>query len=201
MPANCTIYHEALNCFAKFPGLIEEFKSLENNSSPAHRARIHFEAKSARSNIMEWFRRLQSEPGPPIHIILPLPFSVDMIYTSACEYRDIITAAFVVNYCAYLIQVNKILDSLENTNGRLESNVVLSETICMSAAYCSQAGFCGAQAMAFALPFALSALPESHTPWIRHQINIFDNCRRPFALRPTLIDEKELSHKQSSAHS
>jgi hypothetical protein len=99
------------------------------------------------------------------------------------------TAAFVVNYSAYLLKLNNLLDSINSSNYHLEENITLSEDICMSALYCSKAGFCGTQVLAFTLPLALSALPERYTDSIQRQINMFESILETVTLRAAIQDE------------
>jgi hypothetical protein len=189
MPANSSTYHEGLNHFAKIPGIAEKFKRLNNGDPSVHHSDLFSEAEKARLNLMEWFKKLQSDFGQPIRELSPIPPLPHTPFPLIYEYRDIITAAFVVNYSAYLLQINSLLDSLGNSDHHLGENIALAEDICMSAVYCSRGGFCGTQAMAFALPLALSALPERYTNWTQHQINAFESVQKSFTLRSTILDE------------
>ncbi|ORY00298.1 hypothetical protein BCR34DRAFT_114221 [Clohesyomyces aquaticus] len=193
MPRNYDIYHEGLNYFANIPGLMKNFKRRSSGDLSVHHALIYSEAKNVRSAMVEWFAKLQSNARLPIRILLPLPPGPHIIFPSIYEYRDIVTATFVVNYSAYLLQVNNMLDSLENSNHYLADNISLSKDICMSAAYCSRGGFCGTQAMAHALPLALSALPECYAGWIQRQINVFERVRESFTLRSAFLADEGIT--------
>jgi hypothetical protein len=187
MPKNCSIYHEGLNHFAIIPGLLKKFKTLNKEDASIQCADVYSAVEEARSNMIEWHERLQSEFEQPIRICLPVSPSSYTMFPSVYKYKDIITATFVVNYSAYLLQANNMLDSLNSSTEYLDENIALSRDICMSADYCSRAGFCGIQVMAFALPFALSALPERYDGWIRCEIMVFDKLREAATVRSAML--------------
>lgn len=77
-------------------------------------------------------------------------------------YNTSTTASFAVNYCAYLILVNKALDLLSGFPSHEGANVDLAVEISLSATYCFETGFCGAQALMQAVPIAMTAVPRGH---------------------------------------
>jgi hypothetical protein len=193
MPNNSSIYHDGLNHFATIPGLLQRFKCLGKGDPPMQCAMISSTAEHIRSNIMDWFNRMQSEFEQPIRLLLPSSSSPHMILPLVYEYRDIITASFIVNYSAYLLQINSIIDSCKSSNEYMEENIELSKDICMSTSYLLRAGFCGAQAMAFALPFALSALPEEYSGWIQQQTYAFEHVQESLTLRSAMWSENSFT--------
>lgn len=76
------------------------------------------------------------------------------------HYNTSTTASFAVNYCAYLILVNKGLDLVSGFCSHESANRDLAVEIGLSAMYCFETGFCGAQALMQAVPIALTAVPR-----------------------------------------
>lgn len=189
MPANSNIYHEGLNHFATIPGIIERCQRFRDGDTSVDFDCICSEAKIVRSNMMRWFNKLQSEFRLPIRVLLPSPTDLHSPMPAMYEYCDIITATFAVNYSAYLVKLNTLFSSLGCTDHDADKNTKLSEDICMSVAYCSRGGFCGVQAIAFALPLALSTLPEHYSDWIREQINLLESIQESLTLRSAMLDD------------
>jgi hypothetical protein len=189
MPENCAIYHEALNHFAIIPGLLKSFRHLSTGSVPDGDANLYCKVRELHSNLIEWYQRLHLEVEQPIRKMILMPLTACTMLSSVYEYRDIITGSFVVNYCAYLLQINSVLDVLECSEIRREENIALAKDICMSANYMSKAGFCGRQTMAFALPFAISALPQDYAGWLHSELMACKSVQESGALRSAMLDE------------
>jgi hypothetical protein len=191
MPSNSATYHEGLNLFASVPGLLKKFNSLGTKEPSANRAYIISTAESLRSKMIDWYERLQSESkGWTRRLLLTSP-NQRTTFPSVYEYKDIITATFIVHYSAHLVRINKLLESTQDFSSYQMESVTLSKDICLSVAYCAQAGFCGVQAMLYALPIALTTLSEQYADWIRQQIRVFEELQESSKLRSSILEKKK----------
>ncbi|KAH8728279.1 hypothetical protein GQ44DRAFT_702087 [Phaeosphaeriaceae sp. PMI808] len=154
-PENFEFFHEGLNYFASVPGLLQRARSCQEQNE-VEQFSISSEAINLRTNIMYWHQGLEYASKEPLRCISVTETSLHNIGGNY-EYRDTMTATFTVNYCANLILINQALDWLNHTTLYVEENNVLAKDIANSTAYCSKSGFCGIQAIALALPIALTA--------------------------------------------
>jgi hypothetical protein len=181
MPINSNRFHDGLNQFATIAGIIQKSKRINRGGKEMPQNGFISEISTARSNLMDWLNDLRFDSVIPIRILLPLPFKPHMVLPATYEYRDIITATFVVNSSAYIVQLNHLLDSLQNSAQYLEETIALAEDICMSTTFCYKGGFCGTQAIAFALRLTLSVLSECYASMSKDQVSYFERVREVFA--------------------
>ena len=182
MPENHGVYLEGLNHFARKPGVIERLQRVKHTETSDDIAHVcleaEIEAETVRSDMIEWFEKLQSMPGPPMRILLRSAADTNSSSQSVYEYEGMMSATFAVNYAAYLIKL-----------------MTLAEDICLSVAYCSRGGFCGNQAIAFALPLALSALPKRCGSWVQQQIKLLERIQESSALRSAMLEDAGSLHQ------
>lgn len=188
IPPNHILLHEGLRYFASIPGLLQSVKSSKENNANLARSPISSYAKQIRLQMMSWYRRLETTSEQPPRKLLT-PAKSYHILEGGYSFRDPITAAFMVNYCAYLILINQSLDLLARTMLYSEENQRLARDIGMATFYCSKAGFCGAQAMALTLPIALTAASEQDVGWIQECMRIFTDLGHTLVLRSTIKEK------------
>ena len=188
MPKNSALYHEGLNYFATVPGLLQKANALDPEIDPERAMIIRLAADQLRTDMMAWYARvgvvskrsLQSTKSDDNWSVLPVEY----------VYDDSITASFAVNYSAYLILINNLLDELAGSASHSEENKALATEISLSASYCSKIGFCGTQAMSLALPVALIALPQKDLVGVRKWIDFFKQSNQSTKLWATILEKK-----------
>lgn len=158
IPSNVIPHHTGMNLFARAPGLVQQSRALKypvDLEDPTVQS-LRSRTSQLRSEMLDWYtkagiamkRVLRVEPSNPNH---GRPYY---------HYDGSISASFAVNYCAYLILLNNILDLVSGYCSHKDANKDLATDISLSASYCFSAGFCGSQAMMLTLPIALTALSE-----------------------------------------
>ena len=181
IPDNFRIYHEGLSYFARIPGLLARKSSLDNSSVAVRQ--LTDSTSHVRLGMIDWYNRLQHESEQPLRIASRIASDEVAGDETIYDYKDIMAAAFTVNYSAYRIMVNSLLDSLTQTSTNREESITLAVDICRSATYCSRGGFCGSQAMLFALPVALSILPQEFSSDIKRWIYSYESLEESRRLR------------------
>jgi hypothetical protein len=159
--------------FAAIPGLLNEIKLVAVDTPETARLSILARAQILRQDLRQWYRQYTSScDGLRSPFLKTGPSIFDnSLYHSVYVFRDVSSASIITTYHAYLIVLNKAIDSLQEGDDYVMENLQLAETICMSVDYCSHSGYCGTQTMRFSLPIAHSILPAKYHGWIEAWIS------------------------------
>lgn len=168
LPNNPEMYHAIFGHFAAIPGLLNRVKLLTSDTPQSIRLSIFSSAQTLRKSFDRWYYQYTSgdiDIGNPCFVnVSPVPY--DCPFNSIYVYRDVVSATVITTYYAYLIILNRTINSLEPNTSHTTENNQLGRAICMSVDYCSSSGYCGIQTLRFALPIAREVLPVEYNDWI-----------------------------------
>lgn len=159
---------------------------LQDDTHDRARLSLLSTAQTLQQDLKQWYRQYISiEDGLRTPTLKHAPatsntYPFDAIYV----YRDVVSASMIVTYHAYLIVLNRVIDSLLSDSSYSGENLELARAICMSVDYCSHAGFCGTQTMKFSLPIAHSALPVKYHVWTTAWIEKFSGNLEATTIQP-----------------
>jgi hypothetical protein len=186
MPESSEHFEEGLNHFAAIPGLLKRAKLISQGCSSGL-IEVLSDAQKLRENLINWVGHLNLASRQTRNASIILSLGLGSV-TKQFIYKDMMTASFTVNYCAYLIRLNSAVDSLHKVPMYAEDNVKLALCICMSTEYCSHGGFCGTQTLYAALPLARSVLPAQYSPWISEWIAKIEGISSSLKLQTHLLE-------------
>lgn len=170
LPKGPQLYHSIFSHFAAVPGLLKSVR-LKVAADPPDLYLLS-QADNLHQHMEQWYIDYTSADGnlrQPVVAINPKGSLVLNIY----EYHDTISASTITTYYAYILLLNRAIESLRPQQSYAADNLQLAEAICMSVEYCSRAGYCGAQTMRFSLPIAQSVLPTTYQGWVTSKIAQF----------------------------
>jgi hypothetical protein len=185
------IHHEAINCLARIPRLLQQTKLATCNKGFSAPTSVLHLAMSLRTDLLRWYDKFTMEcvGGEPVfHVALSelSGSSNALVYI----FRDVASASVLSAYNAALIKVNKSIETLSGQARYTAENLKLAGDLQMSVEFCWQAGYCGAEIMIHTLPVALSVLPQTHHAFIQHWILRFSTSVQESRLKPAVFPER-----------
>lgn len=165
---------------------------MTDHSSENERFSVLASAEGVRHNLKQWYHKYTSSEEEIKPILSSCsnaddPFG-DGTFRSAYVYKDVPSASVITTYCAYLITLNRTINTLVSNNLHADESFELARTICWSVDFCSRAGYCGTQVMRFSLPIARTTLPVEYHSWIDNWISKFQSAYDASRIQPQRLN-------------
>jgi hypothetical protein len=188
-PDSFVTSNDMLNLFARVPGLLQRTKQLYSGGTAASWPVLLDEAVAIRMELMLCYNEYTSYRGSEAPAWYEVPSGSEAsILPTIIVYPDVSAGTLIPTYYGALIQVNRAIDTIRQSNEHAEENLELAKKICMSADFCWKSGYCGLQTMKGALPVAASILPYRYHVFIKDWESRFQALDEGSRMRATFLE-------------